>query len=216
MVTYGHDGHPLALDAARFYPYALDRMPKTIFNPAVHFYDETKFIWNRLKEESDIYFAAFEMYRDLFLERSVLKATKSVLPLIAKLPSDTEWRQSPEKIIRHFEDVCIKYKWKIRAQAYDAWRSEKRRRQREERYYAEVDEIAEKLKTVFMKLSDAIDRAGDDDVNLRTAISNLPKYADIITKMFEMDAKSAESLEKQPQKIDNSNLTDWENEEETE
>lgn len=185
-------------------------MAKTIFNPTVHFYDETKFIWNRLKEESDIYFAAFERYRDLFLERSVLKATKSVLPLIAKLPQDVEWRSSPETIIRHFEDICIKYKWKVRVQAYDAWCSEKRRRQREHQYFRETDELAEKLKTVFIKLTEIIERAGDDAINWRTAVANMPKYAEVITKMYEMDTRSAESLaRKEPDKIDNSNLTDW-------
>ena len=186
-------------------------MAKSIFNPVTDFFNESKFIWMKLKEETPIFYLIFESYRDLFLDRSVKKAVKSNLTIIAQ--SEAEWTKNKNEtqLLVYLDDVASKHHWRMRAEAYDSWLSEKRRRQRETDYFRDQDKLLNGLHKIFKKLVDKVTESDFEELTVINSVANIPNYAKTIQALYDGQFRGEQDMPKDdaPPTVDGSNLIDW-------
>lgn len=113
--------------------------------------------WEKQLRESSRAFAAFAIYRDLGLGRSISKASQAH-------HEDTPDGASVESLKSHFGKWSVKWNWVSRAEAYDLYVDERRRSRMESRR----DQILERIGQSGQLLSYAALRAlaGDAEAKL--------------------------------------------------
>jgi len=136
-------------------------------------------IWERQKDESSRAYAAFCVYRDLGIERSLDKA----LATANKKPTNR----------RHWARWMEKYNWVKRTKAYDDY-IERKKREEKEKAILDMAERHAKLAMAFQqRIAERIKVIDPSELSP----SDMAKWLDIATKLERLSRGEPTEIEKQ-------------------
>ena len=186
---------------------------KLLFHPVRDFHNEDKHIWNRLLEESGINFFLFCAYRDMFFARSVAKIIENHPNELNQMPEFPDGHEGvqPHLVLRRVTEMAHKYFWTERANAYDDWLAEYRRREVANKYHVIRLDYVEKLQEIHLKCYDRVMLETTAEIPIRTALNSLVTVSDAILEYLRPAKMDDLESGKEPDKVDASGLADWDN-----
>ena len=201
------------IDSPALTIYLMRTVAKLLFHPVRDFHDEDKHIWNRLLEESSINFFLFCAYRDMFFARSITKVITTHPDMLDQMPEFPDGHKDVQDhlVLRRVTEMARKYFWTERANAYDDWLAEYRRREAVQKYLTIRLDYVEKLQEIHLKCYDRVILENTQDIPIRTALNSLVVVSDAILEYLKPTKLDESESAKEPEKVDASNLADWDN-----